>query len=427
MGQTVRKVVRVVWVIVCTGILLSIPLCVWELHRKHYELHTLAWFVAGIFVLLAVPMSLWEVHQHLECWTCPKEQRHILRILWMVPIYAFESWLALRFKDAALYLDTARECYEAYVIYNFYQFLIVYLEKHEGHLDVLLAAKPQLKHLWPMNHVLREWKMGAPFLRRCKAGVFNYIVFRPLTTLVACISEWRGVYGDGGMDPRNTYIYCTIVNNFSQCAALYCLMMFYLATKDELAPIKPLAKFLCVKAVVFFSFWQSMAILILVRLKVITSRNAWTEYDVQDVAVGMQDFLVCVEMFFAAIAHAYAFSPREYRDPNLTPRPLLRSISDMFDVGDVYQDFKAQAERGELRLRRLRAHGNQWLGRELSEHELSLLEQEQREMQEVSSPDKHKLLTREGEASSGELKASPSGADELEGVAWSEPDRIYNL
>ena len=30
----------------------------------------------------------------------------------------------------------------------------------------------------------------------------------------------------------------------------------------------------------------------------------WTTYDVDDVAAGLQEFLICVEMFFAALAHA---------------------------------------------------------------------------------------------------------------------------
>jgi Organic solute transporter Ostalpha len=38
------------------------------------------------------------------------------------------SLLTLRFIDARLYLDPIRECYEAFVIYNFYMFLIAYLE-----------------------------------------------------------------------------------------------------------------------------------------------------------------------------------------------------------------------------------------------------------------------------------------------------------
>ncbi len=31
----------------------------------------------------------------------------------MVPIYSVDSWLSLSFKDAALYLDMLRDCYEA--------------------------------------------------------------------------------------------------------------------------------------------------------------------------------------------------------------------------------------------------------------------------------------------------------------------------
>ena len=44
-------------------------------------------------------------------------------------VYGLASWLGLRFKDAAIYFDTMRECYEAFVIYNFFTFLMVYLEQ----------------------------------------------------------------------------------------------------------------------------------------------------------------------------------------------------------------------------------------------------------------------------------------------------------
>ena len=37
---------------------------------------------------------------------------------------------------------------------------------------------------------------------------------------------------------------------------IYMEVMFYVALKDELAPYNPVLKFVIVKAVVFFCFWQ---------------------------------------------------------------------------------------------------------------------------------------------------------------------------
>ena len=62
---------------------------------------TQAWFIAGIFVMLALPVSIYEVAMHLEYFSRPKLQIRVIRILWMVPVYALDSWLALRFEVRA--------------------------------------------------------------------------------------------------------------------------------------------------------------------------------------------------------------------------------------------------------------------------------------------------------------------------------------
>ena len=48
----------------------------------------------------------------------------------------------------------------------------------------------------------------------------------------------------------------TIVLNLSVSLALYSLVVFYHVFAKELAPHNPLAKFLCIKGIVFFCFWQ---------------------------------------------------------------------------------------------------------------------------------------------------------------------------
>ncbi len=52
-------------------------------------------------------------------------------------------------------------------------------------------------------------------------------------------------------------------------------------------------------------------------------------------------------MFFAAIAHAFAFPPRDYMDPNgQQPRGILRNLRIMFDVRDVVDDVQGAVDHG---------------------------------------------------------------------------------
>ena len=80
-------------------------------------------------------------------------------------------------------------------------------------------------------------------------GVLQYVLTKNLTALVVFILEHFGIYGEGHFSGRKGYLYICIINNLSQMWALYCLVLFYNATKEELASWRPLSKFLCVKMV----------------------------------------------------------------------------------------------------------------------------------------------------------------------------------
>uniref|UniRef100_A0A7S3Z2W0 Transmembrane protein 184C n=1 Tax=Lotharella globosa TaxID=91324 RepID=A0A7S3Z2W0_9EUKA len=132
------------------------------------------------------------------------------------------------------------------------------------------------------------------------------------------------------------YIYVTIITNVSQIWAMYCLALFYVACKVELGPIRPVGKFMVVKAVVFFTWWQSVMLALLVKMDWI-HRNG--EFSTEDVVNGTQNLLICLEMLLAAMAHRYTFPVRDFRqlfsNPNSTPS-TVKTIFDAVNVTDVF-------------------------------------------------------------------------------------------
>ncbi|XP_063413394.1 transmembrane protein 184C-like isoform X1 [Mytilus trossulus] len=326
------------------ALFVALPLCIIELNRADKPTHVQAWFASGIFVLCALPISLFGMLQHLVNYTQPNLQRHIIRILWMVPIYGVNAWFALRFPHAAIYLDTIRECYEAYVIYNFMAYLLQYLNNQ--HQLQHFEQKDPVTHICPLC-CIRPWRINRNFIQRCKHGALQYTIVRPLTTVVALACEMGGKYHEGDFDFKSAWSYLVIINNISQIIAMYSLVLFYKAMKTELAPINPVPKFLCVKFVVFFCFWQSLAIAILVKLDVIPSGGTWDFYhSITDVATGLQDFIICVEMFIAAIAHYYSFSHKPFivTEENVHQSNCCGAFLSMWDVSDMRDDVLEHAK-----------------------------------------------------------------------------------
>ncbi|KAG7487046.1 hypothetical protein JOB18_045583 [Solea senegalensis] len=254
--------------------------------------------------------------------------------------FRFFQWIALKYPGIAIYVDTCRECYEAYVIYNFMIFLLNYLENQYPSLVMMLEVQEQQKHLPPLC-CCPPWPMGEVLLLRCKLGVLQYTVVRPVTTVIALICQLCGVYDEGNFSSSNAWTYLVIFNNMSQLFAMYCLVLFYRALREELNPIKPVGKFLCVKMVVFVSFWQAVFIALLVKVGVISESHTWDWKTVEAVATGLQDFIICVEMFLAAIAHHYSFTYKPYIQ-EAEEGSCFDSFMAMWDISDVRADISEQ-------------------------------------------------------------------------------------
>uniref|UniRef100_A0A672KTN5 Transmembrane protein 184C-like n=1 Tax=Sinocyclocheilus grahami TaxID=75366 RepID=A0A672KTN5_SINGR len=196
-------------------------------------------------------------------------------------------------------------------------------------------------HIENCTFSLTDFFLNRVLLLRCKLGVLQYTVVRPVTTVIALICQLCGVYDEGNFSSKNAWTYLVIVNNLSQLFAMYCLVLFYKALREELSPIKPVGKFLCVKLVVFVSFWQAVVIALLVKVGVISDSHTWDWDSVEAVATGLQDFIICVEMFLAAIAHHFSFTYKPYIQ-EAEEGSCFDSFLAMWDVSDIQADISEQ-------------------------------------------------------------------------------------
>ncbi|XP_024374814.1 protein LAZ1 isoform X2 [Physcomitrium patens] len=284
--------------------------------------HDWAILVAGVFVLFSLSLSTFLLFEHLSTYNDPEEQKWIIGIIFMVPVYGVTSFISLCKPDLSLRFSIVGNCYEAYALYSFGCYLIACLGGEDtvvrkldrqglmGPRTPLLehsaGIRALVQHPAPLKWCMDPWELGRPFYNAAKFGIVQYMILKTACALIALMLDFVNRYGDGEFTWHNGYPYITVVLNFSQTWALYCLVQFYYVTHEELRDIKPLSKFVCFKAIVFATWWQGVLLACIFSFPFVTSSG--------NIQTSLQNFLICIEMAVAAIAHLYVFPATPYHE-----------------------------------------------------------------------------------------------------------------
>lgn len=133
----------------CTGLMLTLPYIAWLSYVRVQQVkpHIVAWVFSGVFTGLAIILSGHTIYGHLTQYFAPRLQKYIVRILLLVPIYAGCSCAETVFPRAAVYLTTFRELYEAYTLFNFITFLMVFLDNHAVYREIEQEWKERVERV----------------------------------------------------------------------------------------------------------------------------------------------------------------------------------------------------------------------------------------------------------------------------------------
>jgi len=155
--------------------------------------------ISGLFAWAAIFITCHQIYQYLRWYTNPAEQRWIVRILFIVPIYAFESWLSLLFfndKHFYVYSNAVRDCYEAFVIYNFLALCYEYLGG-EGNIMSEIRGKPIPASYVHCTCCLAGRSYNIGFLRFCKQATLQFCIIKPIMSFIVIWLQSYGLYEDG--------------------------------------------------------------------------------------------------------------------------------------------------------------------------------------------------------------------------------------
>ncbi|KZT23606.1 DUF300-domain-containing protein [Neolentinus lepideus HHB14362 ss-1] len=335
-----------------------------------FQAHQVGWIICGFFTLVALVASFWLINKHLQWYTNKQEQRYIVRILFMVPLYAVISFASYLFWNQATPILLVRDCYESTVLTAFFYLLLLYISpnvdeqkdvfRREGlsreyDREARKRGEPERKWVFPFQGV--KWKPAAsPFVSSelMKWGVLQYCVLRPLTTLIAVVLNYMGLYCDDSYSPKWGHIYITIIVSISVSVAMYCLLQLYITVSKELAPYKPILKLFAVKAVVFLTFWQATGLSLLSMAGLIKDTKYMTANDINN---GIAAILETFEMMCFAFLHFKAFTYIPYKphhEPDAPPpqrTPRLRSLCHAMDFRETAREVWAGCVYMHARLR----------------------------------------------------------------------------
>ena len=205
----------------------------------------------------------------------------------------------------------------------------------------MMHGRPPVNHPWPLNYILAKVDISDPhtFLA-IKRGILQYAWLKPILGIGTIVMKSTGVYQEGYLGLTSGYLWAGIFYNVSVTLSLYSLAMFWVCMSQDLKPFRPVPKFLCIKLIIFASYWQGFFLSILQWLGAIP--NYVDGYTVDNLAAAIQDGLISFEMPLFAIGHWYAFSWHDYADVTISAArmPVKFALRDAFGIRDLIEDTK---------------------------------------------------------------------------------------
>ncbi|KAK4399063.1 Transmembrane proteinA [Sesamum angolense] len=262
---------------------------------------------SGFLVMLSLHFTFQLVSQHLFYWKNPKEQKAILIIILIAPVYAVDSFVGLLdirgSKPFFMLLDSVKECYEALAIAKFLALMYSYLKISMSKNIVPDEIKGrEIHHSFPMT-LFQEDAFESPHIEASQ--VLDMAVCYPshMFYLDGNVTNCWDVPQLAQLDVHHHSQPILFLGHVLLGCLLPCL-------RKRIGASYATGKVYLHQESFSSAFWQGVVLDILVRMGVVRSHHFWL--DTEHVEEAIQNVLVCVEMVMFSVIQQYAYHVAPY-------------------------------------------------------------------------------------------------------------------
>lgn len=308
------------------------------------EIPTVLLLLCGTSCSISLVISTLAIYLQLANYRKPFEQRLIVRILLVVPIFAVSCFVSLVNYQVGLFLEPVREMYEAFVIYTFYKLLIFMLDGERAIIQNTQGREPT-EHFFPAKLILGPIEISDPkqFLT-IKRMILQYVWVKPLLYVAIWTCTLLGCYDTNDISLSSAYFWLGIIYNMSVSISLYYLALFWKCLYSDLMPFHPWPKFLCVKIIVFASYWQGIFVGTLNYFGIFHDTIP-ADKNPQSLNTGVviQNALLCLEMVLFSWLHWTSFPYTDFDSKSLPDSARVKTwtaFKDFINISDLIYDLK---------------------------------------------------------------------------------------
>ena len=194
--------------------------------------HRIALICVGVLTTISLGLSAWLMFQHATHYSKPWEQKQILRILSIVPVYGVTSLLIVGFYQNYVYFTIISQLYEPLAVVSYLTLICHLVAGSMKELDIWLRTKEAKPWIFPLNlfakctggqrspfrtprtamtqfnvRVLDLFKWFLANQQIIWFCVYQYCVVRLVTTIAGLIAQATDRYCQTSLNPQYAHLW----------------------------------------------------------------------------------------------------------------------------------------------------------------------------------------------------------------------------